>query len=314
MTPLLIHAGYPKTASSWLDRFLFRDPRLGFLNPFEHGEMRALLIYPDPLGFDVEFCRSRLRPLVDRVRIEGLVPVLTAERLSGSPHSGGYDSKELADRLAAVFPGAHVLMVIREQRSMILSTYKQYVRHGGTCSPQSYVMPPERERARVPLFDLCHFEYHRLIGYYFGLFGRSNVLVLPYELFRGSPSDYVSRIMLFCDLEPNDGVIQTLPVATEHHPSLSAFMTAFLRRLNLVVAARGRLNPHILVPVSLRRHRRIRSSLLSMDSFVPPSVKERCERVLNAQIEEMVGDRYKQSNQCTAKMLEVDLAQYGYDV
>ena len=52
-------------------------------------------------------------------------------RLSGHPYSGGYDSRMIADRVAEVFPEARILIVIREQRSMIVSTYKQYVNAGG---------------------------------------------------------------------------------------------------------------------------------------------------------------------------------------
>ena len=33
-----------------------------------------------------------------------LFPVITQERLSGSPHSGGYDSQVIAERLRAGFP------------------------------------------------------------------------------------------------------------------------------------------------------------------------------------------------------------------
>ena len=54
---------------------------------------------------------------------EAKVPVISHERLSGYPHSGGHDSKEIAHRLAAVFPNAKVVIVIREQKSMILSNY-----------------------------------------------------------------------------------------------------------------------------------------------------------------------------------------------
>lgn len=58
-------------------------------------------------------------------------PVLSAERLSGNPHSGGYDSLQTAKRLHRLFPQAKVLVVVREQTEEILSCYNQYVRAGG---------------------------------------------------------------------------------------------------------------------------------------------------------------------------------------
>ena len=46
-------------------------------------------------------------------------PVLSAERLSGNPHSGGYDSLQTAERLHRLFPQAKVLVVVREQTEEI---------------------------------------------------------------------------------------------------------------------------------------------------------------------------------------------------
>ena len=82
---------------------------------------------------------------LQRIVDEGLSPVVSFERFSGNPFSGGYDSKEIADRLVQVFPDARVLVVVREQRSMIVSTYKQYVREGGALPPSKFMLPPDIE-------------------------------------------------------------------------------------------------------------------------------------------------------------------------
>ena len=79
---------------------------------------------------------------MQRLVDEGLSPVVSFERFSGNPFSGGYDSKEIADRLVRVFPDARVLVIVREQRSMIVSTYKKYVREGGALPPSKFMRPP----------------------------------------------------------------------------------------------------------------------------------------------------------------------------
>jgi hypothetical protein len=53
--------------------------------------------------------------------------VITDERLSGNPQSGGYDSRELADKTPRTFPDSKMLIVVREQTAIIYSSYKQYV-------------------------------------------------------------------------------------------------------------------------------------------------------------------------------------------
>ena len=198
---LLIHVGYPKTGSSWIQKSLFQNSSAGFaplfgIDSITRGAIMKFLILPNALAFDPAQSLKHFQPAILEVTTGGLVPVLSHERLAGTPHSGGYDSKELTNRLAEVFPRAKVLLVIREQRSMIVSTYKQYVRNGGPCSLRIYLHPP-RSDGRMPLFDFQYFEYHRLVGYYQELFGLSNVLVLPYELFRDYPKEFGSRIMAF---------------------------------------------------------------------------------------------------------------------
>jgi hypothetical protein len=123
----------------------------------------------------------------------GLLPVVSNERLSGHPSSGGYDSKEIADRLAAVFPEGKVLIVIREQRSVIQSVYKQYVLAGGPSPFGRFVDAPADPADRVPAFDFRFYEYHHLIRHYQDRFGGGSVRVLAYETFVQDPAEFVRR-------------------------------------------------------------------------------------------------------------------------
>ena len=99
------------------------------------------------------------------------MPVLSHERLSGYPHSGGFDSRAIAERLATVLPGARILIVVREQRSMIHSNYHQYVRDGGACPLHRYLQPPQPSMRRMPGFAAEFFAYDRLVETYRSHFG-----------------------------------------------------------------------------------------------------------------------------------------------
>jgi hypothetical protein len=89
------------------------------------------LVRARPFDFDAATVRSEFEPMLADAEREGLLPIVSFPRLSGHPYSGGYDSRPIADRIAQVFPEARILIVIREQRSTIVSTYKQYVHAGG---------------------------------------------------------------------------------------------------------------------------------------------------------------------------------------
>ena len=152
MPPVLLHIGYHKTGSRWLRFLFFGNPQTGFgwvdkTGP-EHPVRR--LVGARPLEFDAEQSRAEFEPLVQKLVDEGLSPVVSFERFSGNPFSGGYDSKEIADRLAQVFPDARVLVVVREQRSMIVSTL-QAVRARGRSAvgAEVHVPPTSQEHART---------------------------------------------------------------------------------------------------------------------------------------------------------------------
>jgi hypothetical protein len=129
-TNLLIHIGYPKTGSTWLQRSVFRNPKRGFFLSSRH-KVRKFLIAPHAFDFEVQSCCQQFLPDLQQAEEKGLTPVLSQELLAGNAHTGGYDSGTNANRLAQVFPEAKILVVIREQKRMIISTYKQYVKGGG---------------------------------------------------------------------------------------------------------------------------------------------------------------------------------------
>jgi hypothetical protein len=175
----LIHIGYHKTGSSWLQQLFFPGhPQLAGIA--DQGAIWSRLIEPHDLDFEAAACRAAFQNDLEAALAAGRIPVVSSERLSGNPHSGGYDSGRIAERVAAVFPGARILIVVRRQPDMLSSLYRQYVRAGGICTLAEY-LDPVRD-GRMPLFRPNHLCYDRLVARYRALQGAERVLVLPYEL------------------------------------------------------------------------------------------------------------------------------------
>ncbi len=204
---MLIHIGYTKTATSWLQRHLFGNPATGFGwlktkgdisgRPHKDSPVRQLVLL-SPFDVEPPALREDFARLIGSVQARGLVPVISLERLSGSPFSGGDDSTLIAERLRHLFPGAKVLVVIREQESMIVSTYKQYVKVGGALSLARFVALRRSSNLHVPWFELRYFEYDRLLRHYSELFGAERLLVLAYEEFVENPAAFVAKGRAVC--------------------------------------------------------------------------------------------------------------------
>ena len=147
---VLIHIGYHKTGTTWLQRNVFPDASLGFRVGLAKRDIHRLLVRPRALNFDAATCRAEIAKSLGVDEGDDHVPVISSEELCSNPHGGAFLEKELADRLADTLPGARVLIVVREQRAMIASTYKQYVRAGATHSLQTYLSPPQPGDRRTP--------------------------------------------------------------------------------------------------------------------------------------------------------------------
>jgi len=219
---MLIHIGYHKTGTTWLqNRFFPSHPE--FAPAINSARVWRSLIEPNALVFDPDECRTIL---TGGDSADTKVDVISAERLSGNPHSGGYDSRQTADRLLQIFPNAKVLIVLREQAGMLNSLYRQYVRMGGMCPLADYLSPIRD--GRMPLFRYEHLQYHRLVHHYQQLFDKENVCILPYELLRHDPELFAARICTFAGVNP---------LAPDPAPQVIArsscdFVTAIKSRVN----------------------------------------------------------------------------------
>lgn len=305
----LVHIGYHKTATSWLQRRYFGDPTRGWCL-CDRGLVGRVLINRHSLDFDADLACKSLYPW-RREAPEEAVPVLSHERLSGYPHSGGYDSKELAGRIAAVLPDARILLVIREQRDMLYSSYRQYIVDGGACGLKSYLNPVALGNSRVPAFTPAYFEYDRLIKCYRQLFGADNFLVLPYEMFCARPREFIEAIELFAGRAPGEHMdaVDETPV----NRGRSAIGIALLGWVNRL-AHRNDLNPAPLVESA---------ALSGIGGRLARAVDRRLPRGLGTRRMEhrhrdtlaaySIG-RFGASNLRTCALTGLDLVEWGYDL
>ena len=307
----LVHVGYPKTGTTWLQLHVLRSRELGFELCGDRPRVTRHLIAPHDLDFNPGTCRERFLPSFERAAADGLVPVLSAERLCGDLEFGSSDSARLADRVVSAFPEAKVLLVIREQREMLFSYYQLYVRKGGVLPLGSYLKRPRNWGPHAWPCDLRHFEYDRLIGHYGDRLGSGNVLVLPYELFRDDSEEFVRRIGRFASTSPDPGAEARLPYAAVENPSWPAGTLVLKRYLNRVVRERTNVTAPLANGAIVHGTTR---ALQASAGIVPDAVHARVDARMRAEIDAAVTGRYRESNARTEALTRLDLGKYGYDV
>ncbi|MEI8177565.1 sulfotransferase [Aestuariivirga sp.] len=315
----LIHIGMHKTGSSWLQVNLFTNPESRFWNAAPASKTRRKsrakfgsdLFYRSSTGnvlledeFNAHDARHKLG--ADHVP-EGRCMVVSHERLSGHPMSNGIDRAWICRRLHATFPDGKVLLVVREQRSIILSNYMQYLKYGGARSIQGYLFG--ENDARSPTLTPRYWRYHELARLYLDAFGAANVLVLPYEMLRRDPADFAGRICRFAGVEqPPGGISASGP----ENASQNYLTCVVLRWISpLIRSSRG--NGFAPALFGRRFGQAVHLGLQKyLGLLVPRSLNEYVKRNLLSRVESVARENYPDSNQRLQEMTGLELGQYGY--
>jgi hypothetical protein len=196
VTGHLIHIGFPKTGSNSLRGWFQRHPQLAYV---DGGIAGFQSVY--------QMAKRGARP-ESGVRYH----VTSAEHLSMPTVSAGDPADTLhrdsragipeaqratCDLLAGLFAAARVLCVTRGFRSMIFSSYSQFVRAGGTADLLQFC---ESIRAADVVWD-----YDRLLALYRRAFSPAQVRFMPYELLRDDAAAFTQALEAWLGLDRSEG-------------------------------------------------------------------------------------------------------------
>lgn len=316
---LLIHIGYHKTGSTWLQKNLFDRSDRGFYplalkdapEPNYAKDVGRKFVYDEQWKYMSSYQFDAVLPELKATLTQGVnwkpegIPVISNERLVGGLYNAGFDGKEVAERIHQIYPKAKILIVIREQVSMVLSTYYQLLKMGGTISLEQFL--DQNYDSRSPNFSFYHFQYHHLLAHYQKLFGPDQVLILPYELFVQDAAAYLQRIGEFCGVEmPED-----LEVNKRVNFIFNRYVEYKSRVLNLFLKHHSvnAYSPFYLP--GWMRQALIYAKVLWAKTVSEQKVK-RFISAKKATIRESMGDQFHESNLISSTLCGFDLSEFGY--
>jgi hypothetical protein len=155
--------------------------------------LRELVLTPRH-SFDVDRARAALDARLTQLAVpDDGIALGSQERLSGHAATGGFDTFDIAERIALVAPDARVFAVVREQVAMIESEYLQLLQEG-SLRPLDRLLDGSPTLSSMPVFDLRQYEYDRLADHYVGLFGRDGYRLFDFDALRADPRGYLDAI------------------------------------------------------------------------------------------------------------------------
>lgn len=235
----VVHIGFPKAASSWLQGSLF--PAVKNFRQAEGVVISDKLLKPGAFRFDPQECRDFFAGYTDKSIL------ISEERFLGSFNLGwnnGAYSKELAGRLKSVFPEAAIMLVIRNQADIIASAYAQYIKDGGTISINRYLCRPANFTFQNILkFSFEQLEYDRIIRFYDSLFP-GKVRAYLFEKLSEDPGSFIQQMAIDHDFELDREMIS-------YHPRNRRYsrMVMTLARFTNILTRNGSLNKYYLMHI-----------------------------------------------------------------
>ena len=94
---ILIHIGYHKTGSSFLQKKVFNNSDSGLTQIGSMPDYFEQIIMTNPFAFDGQKVVDFFSSQIEVAQQKQLVPTLSAEAFSGQPDLGRYNKKDLAD-------------------------------------------------------------------------------------------------------------------------------------------------------------------------------------------------------------------------
>ncbi len=198
MTGHLLHVGYPKTGSTFLQRWFEAHPQLAYVEGGIAG-------FRDVYSIARDNAVANDRPLYRVTSAEVFTAPIPDAGKAVIEYKSVFNVRmataqlQVCSTLASLFANATVLIVTRGFRSMILSTLSQYARTGGDVDLLQMVRTAHEQRDQR---FLQSWDYDTLVAAYRSAFRADNVFVVPYELLRDDAGEFIRTISARLGINP----------------------------------------------------------------------------------------------------------------
>lgn len=188
MAQHLIHIGYPKAGSTFLQRWFALHPAFHF-NPGGLGGYHTVYEIARPSDATYKYYVTSSESLSAPSKSAGRVNLTHG---GAEPYTDIRDLEtqaKVCEILKTLFPNSRILITTRGFKSKILSGYSQYVKTGGR---EHLNVMCQRIMNHLEKADFNYYDVNSLLRLYSEAFGEENLVVLPYELLRDDQEKFIA--------------------------------------------------------------------------------------------------------------------------
>ncbi len=189
---VLIHIGYPKSGTTFLQDWFRAHPAVlfqsDFLNPY--SQTGVIPARPKP------HLRGKQHFVISEEQLVLWQGKLNIVGIQFTPFDIKAQQRATARALCQFYPEAKVLIVTRGFESLLKSMYAQYLSIGGVLGFENYM-----DRIGEHLAEF--YDYSYVIELYREIFKPKNVLVLPFELLKQNSAAFMSELSMASGIDAN---------------------------------------------------------------------------------------------------------------
>lgn len=218
MSNIVIHIGFPKTATTTLQRVFMGYARCAYLGkglrdtmlPSLSLDIAGAVLFTDTRRFKQK--APELREKIAESASATPCLMLSDEAFSFAEHMeiGNHwrcntitDHEVIADRLAQLCPKARVLMSTRNQLSFLQSYFRQRVKRN--TMKDDFETFVAGTLAATPYRSILHaLLYDEALEAYESQFGADRVMLSAYESYQCDFGSYLASVARFCELDPEN--------------------------------------------------------------------------------------------------------------
>ena len=303
---VLVHIGYPKAASAWMQQVVFPGhPDIHYLHlERARNEWIMRIAYDSDFSFDATSCRARFEEAC--ATSPRKIACISWESLSGSVFLGGCDCARNANRIKSIFQNAQILVCIHNQLDAIESLYKQYVIEGGALNLRRLLELRRPDSLITVSQDF--FRYEHMLSLYTNLFGPGRVHVVVVEELAAKPMAALERMASFLQIDPF--TLDEAQVAGRANEALSRPSLGLMRWLNRFVGSRFNLLP--LVPERWISAKRLRSLFRARLDRHLSRIPQSKQLLLDVELRDQLREQYAEGNRVFQERFDLPLEKYGY--
>ena len=305
--PDVLHVGFSKCASTFLQSYFEEHEQVFLVNQSHYFAPFSLSVFPNE---SEQYLERFSAATDDQVRLESdehiILPLF--HPVLGAAATTMESTREVVRRIQSIQPDARIVIVIRNQVSLIVSRYSEYILCGGTHTFKAF----------VDEFLCCSIDQQNYFQNYYAQiyqvlcreFSPDNVLLLLQEDLARSEPETIAKLSTFLQVQ---AIVPAKKGFIARRIGLSRLGISVMRTINQLLVVRPKQSYHEAITRGPHFvYKSLQRGLRVIDYILPAWLKGDKNSVIDQASVERIRQEFREDNDELAGILKRDLVELGY--